>query len=128
MITYDFGDQMIQEFLDTYKEYVSWRQPKSVLKCTIKLGEEAGEVAEAVLACQGNTRKKQKIAETNQTPLERLEEELADVIIVALNIAYTKSIDLDHMFEEATKKMRNKIETRKHETASGRSQSTKATS
>ena len=119
---------MIQEFMDTYKDYVAWRQPKSILKCTVKLGEEAGEVAEAVLACQGSSRKARKIAETGQTPLERLEEELSDVIIVALNIAHTKQIDLEHMFEAATKKMRHKIETRKHEAASRRTQPPKASS
>lgn len=111
---------MIQEFMQTYKEYVSVRQPKNVLKCTIKLGEEAGEVAEAVLACQGSDRKQRKILGMGQTPLEHLEEELSDVIIVALNIAYTKNIDLDHMFTSAIIKMRRKIEIRKNEASSRR--------
>ena len=103
----------IQEFYDFFKNYyVIHKKPKNVLKCAVKLAEETGEVAEAVLAFVGNEKKTLKLATENDTPEGRLAEELADVIIVALNTAHAAKIDLDFMLSQATEKMKQRTDKR----------------
>jgi len=103
----------IQQFLDMYQNhYVVAKQPKNILKCTVKLAEETGEVAEAVSAFIGNEKKTKKLAADNNTPEEGLSEELADVIIVALNIAHASKIDIDQMFLTAAAKMKRRTDKR----------------
>jgi NTP pyrophosphatase (non-canonical NTP hydrolase) len=103
----------IQEFYDFFKNhYVVHKKPKNVLKCVVKLAEETGEVAEAILAFVGNEKKTQKLAGENDTPEDRLAEELGDVIIVALNTAHAAKLDLDQMFLQAGRKMKQRTDKR----------------
>jgi len=97
------------EFYFTYLAYAEYKNHKNTLKRVVKLCEESGEVAEAVLACLGSENKASKIAESGQTPHERLEEEIGDVIITALHIAHTEKLDKLRLFKRATEKMREKI-------------------
>lgn len=97
------------EFYFTYLAYAKYKNHRNTLKRLAKLCEESGEVAEAVLACLGSENKTSKIVETGQTPHERLEEEIGDVIISALHIAHTENLDKLRLFKRATEKMREKI-------------------
>lgn len=97
------------EFYFTYLDYAKHKNHKNTLKRLAKLCEESGEVAEAVLACVGSENKTSKIEEAGQTPHERLEEEIGDVIIAALHIAHTEKLDKLQLFKRATEKMREKI-------------------
>jgi len=102
-------EDILCEFYFTYLAYAGHKNHRSTLKRMVKLCEESGEVAEAVLACVGSENKTNKIAETGQTPAERLEEELGDVIIAALHIAHTEKLDKLQLLRKATEKMRSKI-------------------
>jgi NTP pyrophosphatase (non-canonical NTP hydrolase) len=99
---------ILEEFLQTYEEYANVRKPKNAFKCTTKLLEEAGEIAEAVLACSGNARKQAKIEAEGQTPLERLGEELGDVIIAVMHIAHSEKLVKEQIFLNAIQKMQRK--------------------
>jgi NTP pyrophosphatase (non-canonical NTP hydrolase) len=105
-------------FYKSYHNYVEAKKPKNVLKCAVKLAEETGEVAEAVSAFMGNERKTTKLAKENHTPQDRLEEELSDVIIVALNLAVAAKLDLKKMLQDAISKMDTKAAKRKSEKTS----------
>lgn len=103
----------VQEFYDLFADYyVKHKKPKNVLKCVVKLAEETGEVAEAISAFAGNEKKTLKLASENDTPEERLAEELADVIIVALNIAHAAKLDPDFVFSKGMEKMKQRTEKR----------------
>jgi len=102
----------IQQFFNMYQYYVAAKKPKNVLKCAVKLAEETGEVSEAISAFMGNEKKTKKLAEANNTPEEGLSEELADVIIVALNIAHAANLDIDKMLLKATVKMKARADKR----------------
>ena len=103
----------IQQFYDMHKNhYVIAKKPKNVLKCAVKLAEETGEVAEAISAFMGNEKKTKKLAADNHTPEEALSEELADVIIVALNIAHAANLDIDKMLLSAAAKMKGRADKR----------------
>jgi len=102
--------ETLTEFFHTYLAYAAYKNHKNTLKRVAKLCEESGEVAEAVLACIGSDNKTKKIAaETGQTPSQRLEEELGDVIITILHIAHTEKIDKLKIFEAAISKMNKKM-------------------
>ena len=101
----------IQQFFDMHKNhYVVAKKPKNVLKCAVKLAEETGEVAEAISAFIGNEKKTKKLAADNHTPEEALSEELADVIIVAFNIAHAANLDIDKMLLSAAAKMKGRAD------------------
>lgn len=102
-------EETLNTFYLTYLDYAEFKNHKNTLKRVAKLCEESGEVAEAVLACMGSDNKTTKIAEMGQTPRERLEEEIGDVIIAALHIAHTEKLDKLSLLQRATEKMRTKI-------------------
>jgi len=105
------------QFIKVYDEYNAAKQPKNLFRYSTKLAEETGEVAEACLAFSGNKKKQTKIAEMGQTPAEHLNEELADVIIVALHIAHIAKLDREELFKQAIEKMKRKTEIRKQKIA-----------
>lgn len=103
----------IQQFLDMYADYyVLHKKPRSVIKCGLKLLEEAGEVAEAIFAATGNKKKTDKLLTEGDTPDMRLTEEIGDVIIVALNIATAAKLNLDNVFLAAANKMKQRTDKR----------------
>jgi len=91
-----------------HEEYTKWfkiKKPSNILVSALKLGEEAGEVAEAVIAFTGASKNKiKKILSKGQTPKQAVKEELGDVIVVCLNIATLCGISHDELFESAGRK------------------------
>jgi len=94
-----------KKFHEEYSQWFATKKPKSILVSALKLGEEAGEVAEAVIAFTGESRNKiKKIFSKGQTPKEAVKEELGDVIVVCLNIATLCDISHEELFESAGRK------------------------
>ena len=72
---------------------------------TIKLSEEVGELAEAVLASESLQRKSKSSKEVS------LEQELCDVIITALLLAKSLDIDMDQALSARVEKIRSRRST-----------------
>jgi NTP pyrophosphatase (non-canonical NTP hydrolase) len=103
----------IQKFYNAYMEYLPFKNPKRVFKCLGKITEELGEVAEACLAFDGNTKKTDKIAGEGQTPEERLAEEIMDTITCCFNLANAAKIDTDMMLVACVEKLNEKTRDRR---------------
>lgn len=93
-----------QKFIQKQSEYLSKTYgsldvEKNLLAQTVKLGEEAGEVADAVLARLGDQRK-EKLKDSRD-----LGSELADVIIVCSIIAETAGIDITEAVRDKMEKI-----------------------
>jgi len=71
----------------------------------VKIGEEYGELCEAMLAEAGLQRDEKIDAHT----LENVNEELADVIIAAITLARRRDIDLESMILDKLQKVEDKI-------------------
>lgn len=97
-------DKFYQSYLDWYEAF----SPTNLTLSTIKLGEEAGEVMEAILAFHGSQSKIKKLRKKGQAPKESIIEEVGDVIRVALNIATLAGVSHADVFDEATKKNRTR--------------------
>jgi len=96
-------------YVDELENYRKNRhRPKNNLYYMAKLNEEAGELAEAVLAFEGSRRKIKKLAAQGVTPIERIEEELGDVINVAFLLAEQFDIPLSRLLDTGSQKLRNK--------------------
>lgn len=97
-----------------YSEYTRWfsvKRPQDILISAIKLGEEAGEVAEAVIAFTGaSTNKIKKLLKKGKTPKDAIKEELGDVIVVCLNIATLCKINHEELFDAAAKKVKRRTD------------------
>jgi len=95
-------------FKKFYTEYTAWfeaKNPNSIFVSALKLGEEAGEVAEALVAFTGSSKNKiKKLFRKGTTPKEAVKEELGDVIVVCLNIATLCDISHKELFEAAAVK------------------------
>lgn len=94
---------------DKYLEWFCLKRPNSILKSTVKLGEEVGEVCEAVAAFTGSESKIKKMQKKGQTPREALIEELGDVIVVVHNIATLADITHAELYEGALDKACSRI-------------------
>ena len=94
------------EELDTYRK--NRHRPKNNLYYAVKLGEESGELAEAVLAFEGSRRKVNKLADAGVTPLERIKEELGDIVNVAFLLAEQFDIPLSVVLDTGSKKLKAK--------------------
>ena len=94
----------ISDFYSEYRKWLELYRPGNLWLAHTKLSEEVGEVAETLFALFGNEKKINKLAKKGQTPQEALKEELGDVIIVALNMAFLGGILHDELF----KQMQNK--------------------
>ena len=93
------------KFHEEYTEWYKAKNPRNILVSAIKLSEEAGEVAEAIIAFTGESKNKlRKILNKGQTPREAVMEELGDVIVVCLNIATLCGISHEELFESAGNK------------------------
>lgn len=81
--------EAFKNYYQSYLPYVNSRPTilENGLKTVIKLQEEAGEVAEAILAFHGSQSKTDKIVKKGLTPRKALKEEFGDVITVAFNVA-----------------------------------------
>jgi NTP pyrophosphatase (non-canonical NTP hydrolase) len=101
-------------FKKFHEEYTKWfeaKKPKSILVSALKLGEEAGEVAEAVIAFTGESKNKiKKMFSKGTTPRSAVKEELGDVIVVCLNIATLCGISHEELFESAGQKAKVRTE------------------
>lgn len=74
----------------------------------MKLGEEAGEVCEALAAFTGSESKIRKFTRKNKFPKVAVKEELGDVIVVCLNIATLCGIGHEELFEFAAEKTKRR--------------------
>jgi len=74
----------------------------------VKLSEETGELAEAILAFEGSRRKIKKLAEAGVTPIERIQEELGDIVNVAFLLAEQFDIPLSVLLDTGSQKLKNK--------------------
>ena len=92
--------------LETYRK--NRHRPKNNMYYGLKLTEECGELAEAVLAYEGSARKIKKLRAEGVTPLERITEELADVVNVAFLYAEQFDIPLSVILDNGITKLRNK--------------------
>ena len=92
--------------LETYRK--NRHRPKNNMYYGLKLTEECGELAEAVLAFEGSSRKIKKLKAQGVTPLERIKEELADVVNVAFLYAEQFDIPLSELLDNGSKKLRMK--------------------
>lgn len=103
-----------KKFDKFHQEYISWfkaKKPRNILISALKLSEEAGEVAEAVIAFTGASRNKiKKMIRKGTTPKNAVKEELGDVIVVCLNIATLCDISHSELFEAAGKKAKLRTE------------------
>lgn len=79
---------------------LSIQEPKSLEQMALKLSEESGEVAEAVLASSDASGSEYKQASQNH-----IDEECIDVILVAAAMFYQSGHDPAHMEELLQKKM-----------------------
>ncbi len=94
------------EELDTYRK--NRHRPNNNLYYVAKLTEEAGELAEAVLAFEGSRRKIKKLAAEGVTPIERIVEELGDVVNVAFLLAEQFDIPLSVLLDTGSRKLKAK--------------------
>lgn len=92
--------------LETYRK--NRHRPKNNMYYGVKLAEECGELAEAVLAYEGSTRKIKKLKSQGVTPLQRITEELGDVVNVAFLLAEQFDIPLSTILDTGSTKLRNK--------------------
>ena len=101
-------------FKKFHEEYTNWfeiKKPRDILISAIKLGEEAGEVCEAIVAFSGHSKNKiKKLFKKGQTPKNAVKEELGDVIVVCLNIATLCDISHSDLFEAAANKAKIRTE------------------
>jgi NTP pyrophosphatase (non-canonical NTP hydrolase) len=93
-----------KNFYSTYIEWFSTKNPKSLSDTALKLGEETGEVMEALSAFRGSKSKIKKLEKKGQTPRDAVLEELGDVVRVALNLATLCNIPHDELFLAASEK------------------------
>lgn len=89
--------------LETYRK--NRHRPKNNMYYGLKLTEECGELAEAVLAYEGSQRKIKKLRVAGVTPLERIKEELADVVNVAFLYAEQFDIPLSELLDIGSTKL-----------------------
>ena len=76
------SDTALLEFYAAYLEYLPLKNPKKLFKCSTKIAEELGEVAEATSALDGNAKKIAKIREGPATaPIEAGKAKIPDPII-----------------------------------------------
>jgi len=94
------------EELEQYRK--NRHRPKNNLYYMAKLNEEAGELAEAVLAFEGSRRKTKKLAAAGVTPLERIKEELGDVVNVAFLLAEQFDVPLSEILDLGSQKLKEK--------------------
>lgn len=81
------------------------RLSERVLARMVKLTEEVGELADEVLASQGDQRQ-EKMGEKNK---ESLENEVADVLITTLLLAEILNVDVSVSLEKKMKKIRERV-------------------
>ncbi len=76
-----------------------------IIKKTLKIGEEYGELCDAVLSEIGSQRK-EKLATYNK---DDLESELADVIVSALTLARYLKLDLEELIVNKLTKIEKRL-------------------
>jgi NTP pyrophosphatase (non-canonical NTP hydrolase) len=96
-------------YLGEIKAYREGRnRPSNKLYYICKMAEEVGEASEAAVALDGSRRKIAKLKAEGTTPLDRLREELADVINTAVLAAEQHGITPEQLLRTGTEKMAKK--------------------
>lgn len=106
----------IQPTVDELKAYVDYltemqayrserNRPANKLYYIVKMAEEVGEAGEAAVALDGSRRKIAKLKAEGVTPLERLKEELADVVNTAFLAAEQHGITPEQLLRQGADKM-----------------------
>lgn len=99
-------DAFIDEEYQRLKEYFPHLQDreKQILARTVKLSEELGELCDEVLGALALQRKSKMASRDPQ----KLQDEFADVIIVAFLLAKDLDIDIAQALEQKIQKIRNR--------------------
>jgi NTP pyrophosphatase (non-canonical NTP hydrolase) len=101
-------DEM-KAYVDYLSEMRAYREernrPNNKLYYVAKLAEEVGEVSEAAVALEGSRRKLAKFKAEGVTPLEKITEELADVINTAFLCAEQHGITPGELLRKGVEKM-----------------------
>ena len=90
------------EFFETVDTDLSAREV--ILFRTVKVGEEYGELCDAVMSHLG----KQRRDKLDKVEMGNLESEFADVIITTYMLAHALKIDVDTAIEEKMKKIQER--------------------
>ena len=101
--------QHMATYIDELEVYRKNRhRPKNNMYYGLKMAEECGELSEAILAFEGSSRKLKKLRAQGVTPLERIKEELGDVINVAILLAEQFNIPLSELLDTGSIKLKNR--------------------
>ncbi len=106
--------KVLLEFINEQNEYFRTRDPHGdnersrVLARMVKLSEETGELADAILSLQGDQRQ-EKLGHNAQLTIS---EEIADVLIVTMLLAVTLNVDVPKALETKIAKIRKRQEGR----------------
>lgn len=96
-------------FIDYLTEMEAYRsernRPNNKLYYIAKMAEEVGEASEAAVALEGSRRKIAKLKAEGTTPLDRLREELADVVNTAFLCAEQHGIMPEELLRKGADKM-----------------------
>jgi NTP pyrophosphatase (non-canonical NTP hydrolase) len=96
-------------FIDYLTEMEAYRternRPNNKLYYIAKMAEEVGEASEAAVALDGSRRKIAKLKAEGTTPLDRLKEELADVVNTAFLCAEQHGIMPEDLLRKGADKM-----------------------
>lgn len=97
----DFQSFIKKEDLRLRKKFNNPDEEKRLLSRVVKLSEESGEFASEVMLSMGDARD-EKLSKFNKN---NLEDEYADVVIVASMIAETLGIDMEKAIQDKIKKV-----------------------
>lgn len=103
-MTFEEFRQFIDEQHEFFRKVKKQTRKDRIFARTIKLGEEYGELCDAVLASVGDQRQK-KLAKGKSGDLES---EFADVLIVTFMLAKAMDVDVMASLEQKIKKIRKR--------------------
>lgn len=103
-MTFEEFRQFIDEQHEFFRKEKRQTQKNRIFARTIKLGEEYGELCDAVLASVGDQRKEKL---TREKP-GNLEDEFADVLIVLFMLAKAMDVDIMSVLDGKIQKIRKR--------------------
>ncbi|MBM4177419.1 hypothetical protein FJ208_01290 [Candidatus Gribaldobacteria bacterium] len=86
------------------ENYGSPTKQEEILARTVKLGEEYGELCDAILSSNGDQRKEK----LENREVDNLPEEFADVIITTLLLAKAMEVDIENALEKKIAKIKQR--------------------
>jgi NTP pyrophosphatase (non-canonical NTP hydrolase) len=93
-----------QDALFRTTKTVGYTERERILARTVKLSEELGELSDEVLAALGD----QRTGKMDKHSAESLEDEFADVVIVAFLLAKSMNVNVMEALARKTQKIREK--------------------